>query len=326
LLTNDHLESFWDVVLTIAAKGVPSLIAIGELWLRLFSSILAPVGLTHLLYTSIKGISDQDSKTATRPQRIFLSITCLLSVASSIVLFTDTLYVLEYGPFYGGSMLIMLLLLSVNVSVRYRLRQTMIGKFCLILLALFLVYDYETGAFTFGDSAERCEIAEGLYFNQENESINKVVKHWPLSQRTYSKEYGACPWIPTGDGRTGLPFLLNLVRDFSYTRVWLPLDDGEVTALDIGFPEAGHDVTKPLYLILHGLNGGSQEGYVQDFTWRRTGEGSTVVVMIARGLGDLPIRGWDVFHGARFSDAHTAALRLRQTLVGDQYIPWVPLS
>jgi predicted alpha/beta-fold hydrolase len=202
----------------------------------------------------------------------------------------------------------------------------MIGKFCLILLALFLVYDYETGAFTFGDSAERCEIAEGLYYNQENEFINKLVEHWPLSQRTYSKEYGASPWIPTGDGRTGLPFLLNLVRDFSYTRVWLPLDDGEVTALDIGFPEAGHDVTKPLYLILHGLNGGSQEGYVQDFTWRRTGEGSTVVVMIARGLGDLPIRGWDVFHGARISDAHTAALRLRQTLVGDQYIPWVPLS
>lgn len=326
LLTNDHLESFWDVVLTIAAKGVPSLIAIGELWLRLFSSILAPVGLTHLLYTSIKGISDQDSKTATRPQRIFLSITCLLSVASSIVLFTDTLYVLEYGPFYGGSMLIMLVLLSVNVSVRYQLRRTMIGKFCLILLALFLVYDYETGAFTFGDSAERCEIAEGLYFNQENESINKVVKHWPLSQRTYSKEYEACPWIPTGDGRTGLPFLLNSVRDFSYTRVWLPLDDGEVAALDIGFPEAGHDVTKPLYLILHGLNGGSQEGYVQDFTWRRTGEGSTVVVMIARGLGDLPIRGWDVFHGARFSDAHTAALRLRQTLVGDQILAGVGYS
>ena len=44
-------------------------------------------------------------------------------------------------------------------------------------------------------------------------------------------------------------------------------------------------------MVLHGLNGGSHEEYVRDLAIRRTAEGSTVVVMVARGLMDLPIRG-----------------------------------
>jgi predicted alpha/beta-fold hydrolase len=80
-----------------------------------------------------------------------------------------------------------------------------------------------------------------------------------------------------------------------FHRLWLPTVDNEFVALDISFPhENGHNWTKPLYLVLHGLNGGSKEGYVIDFCYERTKEGSTCVVLIARGLADTPLQGWTV--------------------------------
>jgi len=103
-----------------------------------------------------------------------------------------------------------------------------------------------------------------------------------------------------------------------YHRVWVEsVVDGEGIALDIAFGVAPphddndnngsrrgevHDWTKPVYLILHGLNGRSDEEYVKEFVVRKTGEGHTCIVMIARGLMDTPVRGWNVFHGARTSD------------------------
>jgi predicted alpha/beta-fold hydrolase len=159
-----------------------------------------------------------------------------------------------------------------------------------------------------------------------NPYISNIVRHWPEQYRTYSFKGGATPWMPTGDSRTGLPFLLNKVESPLWTRVWLPVDDGEMVALDIAFPEKGHDTTKPVYLILHGLNGGSQEEYVQDFTWRRISEGSTVVVMVARGLMDLPVRGFGTFHGARWQDPHAAAQALRKALADGQVLGGVGYS
>ncbi len=80
------------------------------------------------------------------------------------------------------------------------------------------------------------------------------------------------------------------------------------------------------YRILHGLDGGSQEEYVKDFAKLRTAQGSTVCVMVARGLMDLPVRGWDVFHGARWTDAHSAALALRAGLGESQLLAGVGFS
>jgi predicted alpha/beta-fold hydrolase len=67
------------------------------------------------------------------------------------------------------------------------------------------------------------------------------------------------------------------------------------------------------------LNGGSQEEYVMEFTHRRNAEGSTVVVMVARGLMDLPLKSWAMFHGARTEDAHAAAMALRN-VTGEQQL------
>jgi predicted alpha/beta-fold hydrolase len=79
-------------------------------------------------------------------------------------------------------------------------------------------------------------------------------------------------------------------------------------------------------LVLHGLNGGSHEEFVKDFVNLRTAEGSTVAVMVARGLQDLPIRGWNVFHGARVSDVHAAAKALRRGLAANQILGGVGYS
>lgn len=154
-----------------------------------------------------------------------------------------------------------------------------------------------------------------------------IVNRWSSSHRKYSPTDYATPWLPTGDSRTGIPFLLNKVRAPKWTRVWLPLSDGEVLALDIAFPLKGHDTSQPVYLVLHGLNGGSQEEYVMDFTSRRIkNEGATVIVMVARGLMDLPIRGMDVFHGARWEDSHDAAVAIRRSIVPGQLLAGIGYS
>jgi len=89
-----------------------------------------------------------------------------------------------------------------------------------------------------------------------------------------------------------------------FHRVWLPSVDQEYIGLDVAFPTVGgHDEEKPIYLVLHGLNGGSKEGYVIDFCHERNEEGSTCVVMIARGLADTPIQGWTVSTHSKIGDS-----------------------
>jgi len=128
--------------------------------------------------------------------------------------------------------------------------------------------------------------------------------------------------------RTGLPYFFNTVQDVKhYTRVFLPIEDGrEVLALDIAFPPTGHDRSMPVYMALHGVNGGSNEAYVQDLVHRRNAQNSTVVVMVARGLMDLPLQGWDFFHGARWTDAHAAATAIRRALAPNQILAGVGYS
>jgi predicted alpha/beta-fold hydrolase len=160
---------------------------------------------------------------------------------------------------------------------------------------------------------------------ESNNRAQQIVHHWPESYRTYTTH--ATPWLLTGDSQTGIPFLINQVKSPKWIRVWLPLSDGEVVALDISFPKHGYDKTKPIYLVLHGLNGGSNEAYVKDLTIRRNEQdGATVIVMITRGLMDLPIRSFNVFHGARWEDAHQAATTIRKALLPGQILAGVGYS
>lgn len=329
LLQHDHLETVWDVFVTALALTLPPLWAMLELWLRLLAAAIAPLGLTHLLFLKISSSTHNATKStdaaASETPKIqqgqsycsrnnVTSIVCHFTVASSVVLLTDTLYVQEFGWRYGAALLAMSSWLSLQISQRLQLRKTYWGVFLLLAWTLRLVYD--SGRFQLGAAHEHYTFTEGLYYDDNPYHHNNIVKHWPIRKRTYGDD-DATPWMPTGDSRTGLPFLLHKdqVPSPHWHRVWLPVENGEeVVALDIAFPTAGHSTIKPIYLVLHGLNGGSQEEYVKEFAQRRTVEGSTVVVMVARGLMDLPVRGWHVFHGARWQDAHHAAQALRRTV------------
>jgi predicted alpha/beta-fold hydrolase len=189
------------------------------------------------------------------------------------------------------------------------------------LLSLYLFYD--TNGFHFGERIELdVQIKPGLYYDETNPLINKTISLWPLEKRTYQ----GTPWMYTGDARTGLPFFLQWVPNIEYKRVFLPTSDGEWLALDFAFPPEGHRDDKPVYLVLCGVNGGSQEEYVKDLVLRRTRAGSTVVVMVSRGLMDLPIQSWNIFHGARTSDAHETATALKRVLAPNQLLVGVGYS
>uniref|UniRef100_A0A6V2CHE5 Uncharacterized protein n=1 Tax=Ditylum brightwellii TaxID=49249 RepID=A0A6V2CHE5_9STRA len=141
-------------------------------------------------------------------------------------------------------------------------------------------------------------ITEGLHYSQSNPIIHSIVNKWPEEKRSYDVNAGATPYTITGDARTGVPFLVKLfsAESITYNRVFLEVEDGEVVALDIALPQSPsgqlyHDYNKPVYLVLHGLNGGSNAPFIREFALRRNEEGSTVIVMIGRGLMDMPIRG-----------------------------------
>ena len=330
LLHEDYHHHFGDVIVTHLYRVLPALLAMAELWLRLLASAIAPVGIAYLIYQEVltnpntkKNVTSSNQPTATITFS-WMSLTIILTVASSIVLLTDTLYVLEYGPSYGLLLFVVSSTLAWRACSRHQLSKTLLVIFLLKLLTSYLIYNPNSttsSKVSFGDPADAVDhVQEGLYFNQHNDWIQNIVDAWPKESRTYSKDLGATPWMPTGDSRTGLPFILNKVPQApTYHRLWLETHDHEHVALDVSLPPSGHSYDKPLYLVFHGLNGGSQEEYVMEFTHRRNAEGSTVVVMVARGLMDLPIQGWNMFHGARVDDAHSAAKTLRQ-VTGDHQI------
>ena len=132
-------------------------------------------------------------------------------------------------------------------------------------------------------------------------------------------------WAHDGDLATLVPFVLfgGGAPTIAYTRRWLrvhgsPAPDGprgfarrggdaaddEAVAVDAAFP-AEPNVDGPVFLVLHGLNGGSAEPYVLDFVERATGRGFPCFVMIGRGLMRTPVRE-HLFTGARTSDVGAA--------------------
>ncbi|CAB9512115.1 Protein ABHD1 [Seminavis robusta] len=324
MLKEDYHHHMGDVIVTHIYRVLPALMAMGELWLRLFASVIAPLGIAYLIYCEIllvlRGTNSNSNNKAVGTSTKLFSVTILLTVASSVVLLTDTLYILEFGPHYGLVIFVISAVLATRTCKRRQLRWTLQGLLLLKLWTFFLIYDPFVGKISFGDRVEAVQnVTEGLYYHPQNQFIQHLVDAWPVEKRTYSLQLGATVWMPTGDSRTGFPFLLN--KDLSppaYRRLWLETHDHEYVALDIALPEKGHSDKKPLYMVLHGLNGGSNEDYVKEFAHRRIAEGSTVVIMVARGLMDLPVKGWDVFHGARVDDVHMTAKFLQSFTVPKQ--------
>ncbi|GKY92883.1 hypothetical protein MPSEU_000257400 [Mayamaea pseudoterrestris] len=323
LLSHEHLETTLDVALTTFFRVCPPLLAMVELWLRLFAFVCAPLGLARLSWEILgEKTSKQDGP---RHIRVATLLVALLTLASSVVLTTDDLYRLEFETYYGLNMLILSVILVIRLAVMYRRRLLVIATLGSVALTMYMLFDATQGTFMTLHHALP-QFNEGLYYDESNTFAQRVQENWLEATRSYLPPK-ATVWMPTGDSRTGLPFLLNHVDSPSWTRVWLSIsDDDEVVAIDIHFPNGRHDTIQPLFLVLHGLNGGSQEEYVKDFTHRQAMENATVAVMVARGLMDLPVRGMNLFHGARWTDVHVAATALRKGLVEKQLLAGVGYS
>lgn len=112
-----------------------------------------------------------------------------------------------------------------------------------------------------------------------------------------------------------LLFTLSRIALLPYRR-WVPLpEEKEAVILDIAFPDSNAiDDDKKVYLVLHGINGDSNEGYVVDFVRRQVTQGNAVAVMVTRGLGDSTIVGDNILHFARTSDVAAAAGHLKRAI------------
>lgn len=323
-------QSLWQGLVSVWFMIAPPLLAMAELWLRLLASAVGPMGILYLTtrtfrlsLLSLPTRLRQSPKIKTkRDSKQWLSITVIVTVASTLVLMTDTLYVLENGPTVGATLFVVAVIVAIQTCFDERLDVAALCVAALVLLSIQLTSDDVHAGMVFGDKVDQVQIEEGLYFSSSNSLVSRLVSHWPEAYRKYDPAHGASPWLKTGDSRTGIPFLLNHLRRPKWLRFFLEVDDegkgpSEYVALDISFPENGHDFTKSVYMVLHGLNGGSDEEYIRDLAYRRNAENSTVIVMVARGLMDLPLRGWSLFHGARTSDAQAAAVSIRRA-AGDQ--------
>jgi hypothetical protein len=278
--------SRYDILVTLWMMVAPPLLAMAELWLRLFAGALAPIGTIYLIFFN-EGRKQSSKYSGSSPVK--LSAIVILTVLSSLVIMTDTLYCLENGPTYGFFLFSLAVTVSLRVCILRNLSQTSVAVFGLFLLSVYLVWQDDD--VVFGGKIDQVTITEGLYYNNANKFVSEIVANWPEKFRLYDKAHGASFMLSTGDSRTGIPFLVNHLPNPEWRRFFLEVDHDEYIALDISFPKSGHDNMNPLYMILHGLNGGSNEEYVRDFTFRRNSENSTVVVMVARGLMDLPIKG-----------------------------------
>jgi predicted alpha/beta-fold hydrolase len=314
-LLQDIHESRLEVFVSFICMHLPALMAIGDLWMRLFAGFLAPIGCLVLVKCNLQSRGKVKRDATNVP---LLSSFMLSTVAFSLVWMTDSMYVIEFGPFWGVLLFVTSSALALRLCMRHNLYRTKLFLAVLIWLAIYLCF--ENGELHFGNPDDTdIRVSPGLYYDHNNSIVRDMVQVWPEEKYTYSDW---TPWMLTGDARTGLPFYLysQTIDQQPSTRVFLNASDGECLALDIYFPveRASNSMTTakpPLYLILHGVNGGSNEEYVKDLVYRATRKGSTVVVMVSRGLMDLPIRGWNIFHAARLTDVHETAVYLKSHVV-----------
>jgi predicted esterase len=326
LLKHDYHDSLLETITTSLIQASPTSIAMGELWFRLFAGFLSPVGIAYLVMCilSPKVHTQPPRKMTTIESKLHFRITCasFIALASSLILATDMWYIYQFGPHYGISLFAFASTLSMVLIHRYQLTKNLL--ILIVMWGLAFSLTYRDGSFNFGGDELPYNVSEGLYYDNKNTFIRQLVEEWPKENRTYSLDYGATPWTVTGDTRTGIPFLINdafPLPSLNVVSMWVPTVDDEAVRLEIIFPPKSYNQSlegKSIHVILHGLSGGSQEEYVKDYVHRATARGHTIVIMIARGLMDTPIKGWNVFHGARVDDINVTAKALRNALLPGQ--------
>lgn len=301
---------------------VPPFAALMYLFAALLAVYLAPIGvlvlLLLLLYSKFKEEQSQQQQQQKKQQEHYCSSTTTtspwdcwtnellfhLTLFFSWLILTDDQYVLGIGRKFGAVLVSSVLLIGVMATVVLQEgRSASTSWFLWRVLGMLLVCSIISPWGLYDVAEITTNVEPGIYYQHDNIAIIQVVERWKETLPDYSQV--ATRWQWTGDARTGLPYLMNHPEAPTFHRVWLPTVDDEYVALDIAFPPSGgHNASNPLYLVLHGLNGGSEEGYVKDLAAARTQAGSTVVVMVARGLMNTPIQGWTVRAMFASSSAH----------------------
>jgi hypothetical protein len=332
-------------LVTIWKQTAPPLLAISELWLRLFAFFLAPLCLAILIHmevvpllfsSSLKGkkvVSRVKLSSRSNGQNdTFVKLVCMVGLICSSALLTDPLYVHEFGRHYGAAvfattccLVLKLLLFSRGSQATQPPESNSMNarNISALLVAVSVAVAYQVAYHLVlhpeDSAADIPTYQAGLHYSEHNDFVSKIVQRWPLATRLYGdrnelngkngqalpneKLEDPTPWTITGDSRTGIPFIMNPSVPLPlYHRVWVPSQEEEeegvyveANALDIAFPSinnrAEHFAHKPFFVILHGLNGGSDEEYVKQLVHQQVAKGSTVAVMIARGLMGTPIIG-----------------------------------
>jgi hypothetical protein len=208
-----------------------------------------------------------------------------LLLATSLALYLDDAFSWEFGPraallpLLSSLALLLAALPSLERSLASRLPvfsgpRSLSSRLLPLLLASLLLsapapapssypppppaaYDFEA-ALAKGAACTNGATPPGLY-GTSSPSASLLTALWLRSSTPLDPPPPAPAF--TGDLRTLLPFLLASVPPppGGWHRRWLPVSDGEHVAVDCAFPEEGFDGGEPVHLLLHGLNGGSDE-------------------------------------------------------------------
>ena len=201
---------------TIWCQVSPALLAMGELWFRLFAVILAPLAIVYLLSSELMvhvgpstSTSSKLSQRWTFKQERKQVVIIVIGLASSLVLLTDTMYVFSNnGRRYGATCFLSMIILAFKRSagLRYHTKRfiytLMLSITC---LALYLIANSESKSSGIYDhpGIDIPSIQPGFYYAKSNILMNEIANIWPVHTRTYDKEHGATPYLPTGDSLTG---------------------------------------------------------------------------------------------------------------------------
>jgi hypothetical protein len=127
------------VVYTIWCMVAPALLAMMELWLRLFAVAVAPIGIAYLNYhfisTTFSPNKNQKMEFSSK-SNLKLTIIGMLTAGSSLILATDTLYVLKYGPHFGASLYLGSFVLAFAMSGRHNATILSMGLVVLAILGM----------------------------------------------------------------------------------------------------------------------------------------------------------------------------------------------
>ncbi|KAK9843739.1 hypothetical protein WJX81_004527 [Elliptochloris bilobata] len=130
-----------------------------------------------------------------------------------------------------------------------------------------------------------------------------------------------CPtfWATNAHVQTLLCVLRGKLMSPGYARQKLTTPDGGTIALDWfrGCDEPGAlPITAPVLLVLHGLTGGSREGYCKLICAAAAAKGWRAVVLNYRGCAGLPMTSPRCYSAAFTDDVHQAVCEVRQRFPG----------